>query len=641
MESINVGNNPNETENAYTCLTPAGIPITIIDGVTSLNFTTRYSDKIADGALTGFKNNDGNYVGLYNISENKFLGYALIINPSATTPIDKVKGSDGTINFYEEEVTANNSPSTLVYLGYRKNCAIEFKTITLSEAGNKPTGKHKGEGDLKGVNELLFSTANYLKTITDEDACNLPPLNLTELDLRENTKQAVFNPYGQGGLLMMLSINGNTEYIYTNSDQEAENYYYRWNEAQNIWIDWNPQTQPELQAKDIILAVFAIWGEFFKDPHFTLDALGTVPVFGAPFDLVNGFLYTREGKYFYASLSYLAAIPFVFEGVTYVKYVCKSGGIVKAVELTVDGASAVTKIGKKFKVANIASLDDELFEVAKLIDRNKEQVEAISKLADEIPTGNQLNTALKKINGLAETKQADFISDIAKTDGRVSEAANLLKNNLSKIDEDLIEAWALLDGSPVIRLDIKNLENLKSVIKHSNYSFTADQLSELAGLINNSGSKSRLIEQLKHATKYSGDFPKVDDLLEFAKIAPVSPVQVKAGTNGKIAIIGRNMKYVKVYADELKAQGKTVEIFDVDYNTLSPEALTQWNNLRNSYAPEWIPDDIAKGTDLFIENENWIKRVDNEGYEIKNLGNPANDPYSSVFFNMEINTVQW
>ena len=90
MESINVGNNPDETENAYTCLTPAGIPITIIDGVASLNFTTRYSDKIADGALTGFKNNDGNYVGLYNISENKFLGYALIINPSATAPIDRV-----------------------------------------------------------------------------------------------------------------------------------------------------------------------------------------------------------------------------------------------------------------------------------------------------------------------------------------------------------------------------------------------------------------------------------------------------------------------------------------------------------------------------------------------------------------------
>jgi hypothetical protein len=518
MESISIGNNPDESQNAYTCLTPAGIPITIHDNVTSLNFASRFTDNIADGALTGFKNKQGNYVALYNFDKKKFLGYARMANSGAAKPVDRVKDSDGDIAFYEEGLTAsNNIPATLVYLGYRKNCAIEFKTVMLSEAGNKPTGKHKGDGDLKPLDGLQFSTAKYLKTITDDYACILPPLNLTELDLRENAKQSIFNIYGQGGLLMMLSIGSKTEYIYTNTDQELNNYFYRWDEAKNMWVDWTPQTQPQLEAKDIILAVFAIWGEMLKDPHFTLDALGTVPVVGAPFDLVNGFLYTLEGEYFYASLSYLATIPFVFEGVTYVKYVCKAGGVVKAIDLTVEGAAAVSKIGQKFKAAKIAKLDDELFEVAKLVDRNKDHVSTISKLADEIPTGSQLNAVLKKVNGLSEVKQTEFLSDIVKADGRVSDVASLFKNNLSKIDEGIIEAWALLDGSPVVRLDIKNLENLKTVIKHPDYTFTTDQLAELSTAIKNSNSKAKLLGELSEAVKYTDNYPDANSIIRLAK----------------------------------------------------------------------------------------------------------------------------
>ncbi len=101
------------------------------------------------------------------------------------------------------------------------------------------------------------------------------------------------------------------------------------------------------------------------------------------------------------------------------------------------------------------------------------------------------------------------------------------------------------------------------------------------------------------------------------------------------------MQYVRIYADELKAQGKNVEIFDVDYGTLSTNARDKWNRLKSDYAPNWIPDDIAKKTDIFIENENWIKKAVSEGYEIRNLGNPANDTNFSVFFDMELNSVIW
>jgi hypothetical protein len=627
MESITIGNNPDESQNVYTCLTPAGIPITIYDDVTSLNFASRFPENIADGALTGFKNKQGNYVALYNFDKKRFLGYARMTNPSAEKPVDRVKNSDGDIAFYEEDLTAsNNTPATLVYLGYRKNCAIEFKTLTLSEVGNKPTGNHKGNGDLKPLDGLQFSTAKYLKTITDDDACILPPLNLTKLDLKENAKQSVFNLYGQGGLLMMLSIGSKTEYIYTNTDQELNNYFYRWDEAKNMWVNWSPQTQPQLEAKDIILAVFAIWGEMLKDPHFTLDALGTVPVVGAPFDLVNGFLYTLEGEYFYASLSYLATIPFVFEGVTYVKYVCKSGGMVKAIDLTVEGAAAVSKIGKKFKAAKIAKLDDELFEVAKLVDRNKIHISTISKLADEIPTGSQLNAVLKKVNGLSEAKQADFLTDIAKADGRVSDAANLLKNNLSKIDEGVIEAWTLLDGSPVIRLDIKNLENLQTVIKHPDYTFTADQLSELSTTIKNSNSKARLIEQLSYATKYADDYPQANSILGLAKVGPIDPVRSITGSNGKIAIIGRKMSLVKVYRDELKALGKDVEIFEGE---VIPLAAREELKIAQKTG-EWLDET----SEIYKANEIWANKLKVEKYEIQDIGNPYQQG-ESMFYKME------
>jgi len=69
------------------------------------------------------------------------------------------------------------------------------------------------------------------------------------------------------------------------------------------------------------------------------------------------------------------------------------------------------------------------------------------------------------------------------------------------------------------------------------------------------------------------------------------------------------MQYLKVYADELKAQGKTVEIFDVDYGILSTSARDKWFELRRQHAPDWIPDNDKQTSDIFIENESWIKSV--------------------------------
>ena len=55
-----------------------------------------------------------------------------------------------------------------------------------------------------------------------------------------------------------------------------------------------------------------IYWEASKDiVHLTLDALGLIPVFGEPADIINGVIYTFEGDALNASLSYAGAIPFV------------------------------------------------------------------------------------------------------------------------------------------------------------------------------------------------------------------------------------------------------------------------------------------------------------------------------------------
>jgi hypothetical protein len=58
--------------------------------------------------------------------------------------------------------------------------------------------------------------------------------------------------------------------------------------------------------------------------HILLDGLGLVPVVGEFFDIVNGILYTIDGDYKNATLSYTAAIPGVGWGATATKYAVKA-----------------------------------------------------------------------------------------------------------------------------------------------------------------------------------------------------------------------------------------------------------------------------------------------------------------------------
>ncbi len=69
----------------------------------------------------------------------------------------------------------------------------------------------------------------------------------------------------------------------------------------------------------------------------------------------------------------------------------------------------------------------------------------------------------------------------------------------------------------------------------------------------------------------------------------ITPVRVRPGTNGKVAVVGRSMgSGVEPYASGLKTQGYDVETFSG--NQISDAANDAWKNLILDYAPSRIPE---------------------------------------------------
>ena len=113
----------------------------------------------------------------------------------------------------------------------------------------------------------------------------------------------------------------------------------------------------------------------------------------------------------------------------------------------------------------------------------------------------------------------------------------------------------------------------------------------------------------------------------------ITPVDVLSGTNGKVAIIGRSMSdAVNPYAAGLAAQGHDVETFTGDQ--ISPAAVSDWESLKNDYAPNYIPPDKVVASKMFQDNQAWAQKMVDKGYTIVSVGNPGN-LRESPFFEME------
>ena len=118
----------------------------------------------------------------------------------------------------------------------------------------------------------------------------------------------------------------------------------------------------------------------------------------------------------------------------------------------------------------------------------------------------------------------------------------------------------------------------------------------------------------------------------------VTPVRAQPGTNGKVAVIGKSMDGgVKPYADALRREARTVEIFDGD--RIPDSAKREFERLRNEYLPGRIPDDVLKESEMFKANQTWIEQMKQEGYTIIDVGNPNADSTSSPFYDMETRIV--
>lgn len=86
---------------------------------------------------------------------------------------------------------------------------------------------------------------------------------------------------------------------------------------------------------------------------------------------------------------------------------------------------------------------------------------------------------------------------------------------------------------------------------------------------------------------------------------------------------------VEPVADYLRTQGLEVDTFKV-----SRAARAQWNEELVAQYPDGVPDEVAKTSLMFKENQAWIEKVRREGYTILDIGEGA-APNRSTFFEME------
>ncbi len=116
-------------------------------------------------------------------------------------------------------------------------------------------------------------------------------------------------------------------------------------------------------------------------------------------------------------------------------------------------------------------------------------------------------------------------------------------------------------------------------------------------------------------------------------LAGLTPTRAIAGTNNKVAVIGQSMEgRVKVYADELRAQGYDVEIFDGP--TVPDDAARQWANL-TSNGQKRLTDAEAIRTKMFKADADWAAKLKKEGYTVLDLGGNPAAKSTSPFYEME------
>jgi hypothetical protein len=104
-------------------------------------------------------------------------------------------------------------------------------------------------------------------------------------------------------------------------------------------------------------------------------------------------------------------------------------------------------------------------------------------------------------------------------------------------------------------------------------------------------------------------------------IVPKAGQRIRQGSNGKVAVTGRDMNAVRAEAERLRAQGYDVEIFDG--NMISEEANTNFKAIAQTYEDGRIPDAAIPETTMYKENMTWAQKLVDQDYTVLDIGNPT------------------
>jgi hypothetical protein len=109
-------------------------------------------------------------------------------------------------------------------------------------------------------------------------------------------------------------------------------------------------------------------------------------------------------------------------------------------------------------------------------------------------------------------------------------------------------------------------------------------------------------------------------------------LRVRPGANDKVAVIGRSMDNVVNPYAEGPGTKYNVETFSGDQ--ISPAAQAEWKNLKSKYAPDPIPEDVVRNSQMFQEDQAWAQKVKDQGYTVVDADNPGGQD-ASPFYDAE------
>jgi hypothetical protein len=396
-----------------------------------------------------------------------------------------------------------NNADAKVYLGFKLSCAIDIRTVPLSQFNKDlilPENYGKGMPvDIKGKYHSISTNFN---TEFDEELCppsirKLDPL--TFKDLFVGYEWARYNAYGDGGILMKFVVDGYDVFYYTNTDNYGNTYCYRYDGIASWQVASIPTPKPGDYTAALFSSQFAL--KFSKEIAPTVfDVAGSIPVIGIPFNVVNGVWYIYKDEKANAYISFASCIPIegvALLGIKYASVVIQTGEkSYKLLKVSEETNGVIKTVLSNAEGISKSSLDDGIKNIITITDKYPEYSSVFKSLAEQVKDYEKLKTIINKIGSLDDASL--FLKDIS----IVSGDANHIANNLNKIDDGIIDAWLLLDGSSVIRKGFDNLENLSKVLKSEIYK-NWGTIEELKAAINKSTSKAKLIENLSKANPAS------------------------------------------------------------------------------------------------------------------------------------------